>query len=224
MGTVISFKRPDGGTASGYFAPAGAAHAPGVVVIQEWWGLQDQIRGIADRLALAGYNALAPDLYAGVVVPYHDRDSAARQMGSLDFLDATDQSVRGAAQFLAAAGVKVAITGFCMGGAVSVIAACRISEFACAVPFYGIPPEAVAKAGDVKIPMQCHFANTDDWCTPDAVNKFEADLKAAGKDFELYRYDAEHGFVNEQRNPHSHAEAEIAWGRLLQYLKKHIGA
>ena len=223
MGTSINYKRPDGKTASGYFAPTGAAHAPGVVVIQEWWGLQDQIRGIADRLALAGYNAIAPDLYSGVVVPYHDRDAAGKQMGSLNFLDAVDESVRGAAQFLGSAGVKVAITGFCMGGAVSIIAACRLSEFACAVPFYGIPPAAVAKPSDVKIPMQCHFANTDDWCAPDAVNALEADLKAAGKDFELYRYDAEHGFVNEQRNPHSHAQAEIAWGRMLQYLKKHLG-
>ena len=223
MGTSINYKRPDGKTASGYFAPTGAAHAPGVVVIQEWWGLQDQIRGIADRLALAGYNAIAPDLYSGVVVPYHDRDAAGKQMGSLNFLDAVDESVRGAAQFLAAAGSKVAITGFCMGGAVSIIAACRLSEFACAVPFYGIPPAAVAKPSDVKISMQCHFANTDDWCAPDAVNALEADLKAAGKDFELYRYDAEHGFVNEQRNPHSHAQAEIAWGRMLQYLKKHLG-
>jgi carboxymethylenebutenolidase len=223
MGTRISFKRPDGKSAEGYFAPAGSAHAPGVVVIQEWWGLQDQICGIVDRFALAGYNAIAPDLYSGVVVPYHDRDEAGRQMSSLNFLDATDQSVRGAAQFLASTGVKVAITGFCMGGAVSVIASCRVPEFACAIPFYGIPPEAVAKASDIKIPVQCHFANTDDWCTPATVDKFESDLKAAGKDFELYRYDAEHGFVNEQRNPHSHGQAEIAWGRMLQYLKKHVG-
>jgi carboxymethylenebutenolidase len=223
MGTRVSFKRPDGKSAEGYFAPAGAAHAPGVVVIQEWWGLQDQIRGLVDRFALAGYNAIAPDLYSGVVVPYHDRDEAGRQMSSLNFLDATDQSVRGAAQFLASSGVKVAITGFCMGGAVSVIASCRVPEFACAIPFYGIPPEAVAKASDIKIPVQCHFANTDDWCTPATVDKFESDLKAAGKDFEFYRYDAEHGFVNEQRNPHSHGQAEIAWGRMLQYLKKHVG-
>ncbi len=222
MGTTISFKRPDGKEASGYFAPAGEANAPGVVVIQEWWGLQDQIKGIADRLALAGFNALAPDLYSGVVVPYHDRDAAGKQMGSLNFLDATDESVRGAARFLAATGAKVGITGFCMGGAVSILAAARVGEFACAAPFYGIPPEAVAKASDVKIPIQCHFANTDDWCTPAAVDKFEADLKAAGKTFELYRYDAEHGFVNEQRNPHSHAQAELAWGRTLQFLRANL--
>jgi carboxymethylenebutenolidase len=75
----------------------------------------------------------------------------------------------------------------------------------------------------VKIPLQCHFANTDNWCPPEAVNKLEADLKAAGKTFEMHRYDAEHGFVNEQRNPHSHAQAELAWARMLGFLKKHIG-
>jgi carboxymethylenebutenolidase len=223
MGTLLSFKRPDGKDANGYFAPAGAAHAPGVVVIQEWWGLQDQIRGIVDRFALAGYNAIAPDLYSGVVVPYHDRDAAGHQMNSLDFLDASDQTVRGAAQFLTSSGVKVAITGFCMGGAVTILSACRLSEFACAIPFYGIPPESVAKPADVKIPMQCHFANNDHWCTPESVDAFETALKVAGKDFEFYRYDAEHGFVNEQRNPHSHGQAEVAWGRMLQYLKRHVG-
>ncbi|MDT2023345.1 dienelactone hydrolase family protein [Methylocella sp. CPCC 101449] len=223
MGTRISWKRPDGKEASGYFVAAGAPNAPSVVVIQEWWGLQDQITGIADRFAAAGYNALAPDLYGGVVVPYHDREAAGKQMGSLNFLDAVDQSVRGAAQFLQGFGSKVAITGFCMGGAVSILAACRVSEFACAVPFYGIPPEAVAKPADVKIPLQCHFANTDDWCTPAAVNGFEAGLKAAGKSFELYRYDAEHGFVNEQRtSAHARQETELAWSRTLAFLKKHL--
>ena len=80
MGTLLSYKRPDGKNANGYFAPAGAAHAPGIVVIQEWWGLQEQIRGVVDRFALAGYNAIAPDLYEGIVVPYHDRDTAGHQI------------------------------------------------------------------------------------------------------------------------------------------------
>ena len=93
MGTKISFPRPDGKQAAGYLAKAGAANAPGVVVIQEWWGLQDQIRGICDRLALAGYDALAPDLYAGTTVPYHDSSAAAREMNSLNFKDATDPAL-----------------------------------------------------------------------------------------------------------------------------------
>src|SRR5215471_5104070 len=100
MGTLITFKRPDGKDATGYLANASAGNAPGVVVIQEWWGLQDQIKGLTDRFALAGYDALAPDLYAGTVVPYHDTEAAGKEMGSLNFIDATEQTVRGAAQLL----------------------------------------------------------------------------------------------------------------------------
>ena len=123
MGTSISFKRPDGKDASGYLANAARGNAPGVVVIQEWWGLQEQIKGMCDRFALAGFDALAPDLYAGKVVPYHDADAAGRVMNSLDFMDATTQTVRGAAQYLAKTGAKVGLTGFCLGGAVTIIGA-----------------------------------------------------------------------------------------------------
>src|SRR3954462_14001345 len=109
MGTRIPFKRPDGRDAEGYLAKAGKANAPGIVVIQEWWGLQDQIRGICDRFALSGYDALARDLYGGTVVSYHDHEAAGREMNSLNFLEATDQLVRGAAQFLLRSSPKVAV-------------------------------------------------------------------------------------------------------------------
>ena len=217
---MITFKRPDGKEASGYLAKAGRAKAPGIVVIQEWWGLQDQIRGICD---LAGYEALAPDLYAGTVVPYHDTAAAGREMNSLNFLEATDQIVRGAAQLLQHAGVKVGLTGFCLGGAVTILGACRVPEFTAAVCFYGLPPETVAKPADVKVPLQAHFANRDDWCTPEAVNKFEEGLKAAAKTIEVFRYDADHGFVNEQRQAHDRAAAELAWERMLGFWAKHLG-
>ena len=224
MGTLISFKRPDGQEAKGYLAKAAQADAPGVVVIQEWWGLQDQIKGMCDRFALAGFNALAPDLYKGTVVPYHDTDAAGREMNSLDFMDATTQTVRGAAQYLARNGAKVGLTGFCLGGAVTIIGATRIDELTAGVVFYGIPPEQVAKPADVKIPLQAHFANKDDWCTPALVDGFEAAMKAAGKSLELYRYDAEHAFVNEQRmTVHDRAAAELAWGRATAFFHKHLG-
>ena len=87
MGTDITFKRPDGADAEGYLANAARGDAPGVVVIQEWWGLQNQIKGMCDRFALAGFDALAPDLYKGVVVPYHDTVAATKEMTSLNFLD-----------------------------------------------------------------------------------------------------------------------------------------
>ena len=223
MGTNITFSRPDGKQAAGYLAKAGRADAPGVVVIQEWWGLIDQIKGIADRFALAGYDALAPDLYAGTVVPYHDREAAGKEMGSLNFLDATDQNVRGAVLLLKKSGAKVGLTGFCLGGAVTILGACRIPELSAAVCFYGIPPESVAKPADVKVPLQAHFANTDDWCTPQAVNTFEAALKAAGKNAEVFRYDAQHAFVNEQRDVYDRAAAELAWGRTLKFWATHLG-
>src|SRR3569832_2563606 len=114
MGVTIPFKRPDGKDASGYLAHCGIANAPGVVVIQEWWGLQEQIKGLCDRFAAAGFDALAPDLYAGTVIPYHDSEGALREMQSLNFIDACDQVVRGAAQFLLKSSPKVAVSGFCM--------------------------------------------------------------------------------------------------------------
>jgi carboxymethylenebutenolidase len=220
----MTFRRPDGKEAAGYLAKAERANAPGVVVIQEWWGLQDQITGICDRFAAAGYDALAPDLYAGTVVPYHDTEAAGREMNSLDFLDATEQTVRGAVQLLKQSGAKVGLTGFCLGGAVTIIGACRIPELSAAVCFYGIPPESVAKPADIKVPLQAHFANTDDWCTPQAVDAFEAALKAAGKNAEVFRYDAEHAFVNEQRmSVHDREAAELAWGRATEFFRKHLG-
>lgn len=224
MGTTITFKRPDGKDAKGYLANAARGNAPGVVVIQEWWGLSENIKGLVDRFAVAGFDALAPDLYDGVVVPYHDADAAGKEMNSLNFIEATEQNVRGAVQYLKRNGAKVGLTGFCMGGAVTIIGAAKIPELTAGVAFYGIPPEQAAKPADVKIPLQGHFANKDDWCTPQAVDGFEKAMKAAGKDFEAFRYDADHAFVNEERaSVHDRQAAELAWGRATDFFKKHLG-
>lgn len=224
MGTSITFKRPDGKDAKGYLANAAKSNAPGVVVIQEWWGLSEQIKGLCDRFAAAGFDALAPDLYNGVVVPYHDTDAANKEMTSLNFIEATEQNVRGAAQYLKRNGAKVGLTGFCMGGAVTIIGACKIPELTAGVAFYGIPPEQAAKPADVKIPLQGHFANKDDWCTPAAVDAFEKAMKAANKSIEIFRYDADHAFVNEQRaSVYDRAAAELAWGRATDFFRKQLG-
>jgi carboxymethylenebutenolidase len=223
MGTEISFKRPDGDDAKGYLSNAARGNASGVVVVQEWWGLQDQIKGMCDRFALAGFDALAPDLYKGVVVPYHDTAAANKEMSSLNFMDATEQIVRGAVQYLKRNGAKVGLTGFCMGGAVAIIGAARVPELTAAVAFYGIPPEQAVKPADVKIPLQGHFANKDDWCTPKVVDDFEKGLVAAGRSAEFFRYDADHAFVNEQRmSDHDREAAEQAWGRATDFFKRHL--
>ena len=223
MGTTISFKRPDGKDAAGYLANASRGNAPGVVVIQEWWGLQEQVKGMVDRFALAGFDALAPDLYRGVVVPYHDADAAGKEMASLDFIDATEQTVRGAAQYLKRNGAKAGIAGFCMGGAVAIIGAARVPELSAAVSFYGLPPAQAAGPADVKVPLQGHFASKDDFVTPAAVDAFEAALKSAGKLHEFFRYDADHAFANEQRMAvHDREASELAWARATAFLKTHL--
>jgi len=223
MGRTLTYKRPDGGEAGGYLAEAADAAAPGIVVIQEWWGVQGQIKGVCDRLAGDGYHALAPDLYGGTVVPYHDMAAAEREMTSLDFAAATDQIVRGAARHLAGAGRKVGLTGFCMGGVVTILGAIRVPEIAAAVCFYGIPPAGAADLTAIRVPFQGHFANLDTWCTPAEVDRLEVALKAAGTAYEIYRYDADHAFMNEERpDVYKPEEAALAWQRMLDFWRKHL--
>jgi carboxymethylenebutenolidase len=154
VGSRILLQRSDGKSAEGYLAKSGGANAPGMVVIQEWWGLQDQIKGICDRFAMAGYDALAPDLYGGRVVPYHGAEAVDREMNSLNFLEATDQLIRGAVQFLKKSSGSIGLTGFCLGGAVTIIGACRFPEIDAAICFYGLPADAVAKPADMSCPCR----------------------------------------------------------------------
>jgi carboxymethylenebutenolidase len=219
MGAVIDVKRPDGGTVRGYLAEAGRGK-PGVVVIQEWWGLNDQIMGVADRFARAGYNALAPDLYKGRVTA--TPDEANHLMSGLDFPDATTQDLRGATRHLQAGSGKVAVMGFCMGGALTIAALAHIPELAAGVCFYGIPPKDFADPASIKAPFQGHFANQDDWCTPAAVNDLEAAMKAAGQSPEIYRYDAAHAFFNERSAAYNIACANQAWERMAGFLEKRL--
>lgn len=223
MGTTVSFPRTDGGGAQGYLAEAAEPAGPGVVVIQEWWGLQGQIRAVCDRFAADGLTALAPDLYGGKVVPYHDAGGASAAMAALDLVGATDQVVRGAVRHLAARGGKVGIAGFCMGGAVTVIGAVRVPELSAAVCFYGIPPDAAARPEDVRVPLQGHFAAQDDWCTPAVVDAFEERLRRAGKTFELYRYPGRHAFMNSERpEVHDPSQAKLAWERCVSFLASNL--
>ena len=216
MGRTVDFKRPDGGTTQGHFAEAGDGK-PGIIVIQEWWGLNDQIRGVADRFAAADYNALAPDLYEGRVT--QDADEASHMMEGLDFPGATHQDLRGATQFLKANSPKVAVMGFCMGGALTVAGAVHITEADAGVCYYGIAPKEFADPRKIGIPFQGHFANQDEWCTPAAVNELEDAMRAAGVAYDVYRYDAQHGFFNETSPAYDAACAEQSWQRMIPFLE-----
>jgi carboxymethylenebutenolidase len=224
MGAMIEFKRPDGKTCAAYLAaPKGGTNVPGFVVIQEWWGLNDQMKNTADRLAEAGYRALVPDLYRGKVAKA--ADEANHLMGSLDFVDAAGEDIRGAVQYLKQSSKKVAVGGFCMGGALTLLSALKVPEMDAGAVFYGLPPIDFGAFRGVKIPMTLHFANTDDWCTPAKVSELEAALKGSPSKFELYRYDAKHAFMNEARpEVYDAASAKTAWDRTLAFLKTALPA
>lgn len=228
MGQMITFKRPDGKECSGFYVePAAGSRAPGLVVIQEWWGLNDQIKGVANRLAAAGYRALVPDLYRGKVGV--EVKEAEHLMNSLNFGDAAGQDIRGAVQYLKSEGTKVGVTGFCMGGALTLLAAVNVPESDAAVTWYGFPPLDYIDATRIKAPLQGHFAVDDAFFSIQQVDALEEKLKAANVKYEFHRYKAKHAFANETavNKPipieYNAEAAELAWKRTMEFLKRTLG-
>jgi carboxymethylenebutenolidase len=230
MGSNVDFQRPDGKPVTGYLAePARSQGAPAVVVIQEWWGLNDQIRGVADRLAQAGYIALVPDLYRGKATV--EAEEAHHLMSGLDFGDAASQDVRGAVQTLKARGGKVGVTGFCMGGALTLLSACHVPEADAAAVWYGCPPLEYIDAAKIKVPLLGHWATQDEFFPITTVDALEAELKDAGVPFDFHRYLAHHAFANEtavgpHRLPQTQFDAawsQQAWDRTFRFFGRHLG-
>ena len=229
MGKMISFKRPDGQSVNGYLAePAQGGAAPGIVVIQEWWGLNDQIKGVADTLAKAGYRALVPDLYRGKIAL--EANEAEHLMTNLDFGDAAGQDVRGAVQYLKASGsAKVGVTGFCMGGALTLLSAVNVPEADASVVWYGYPPLEYVDASKIKAPLMAHWATQDAAFPIGKVDELEKKLRDAGVSFEFHRYDAKHAFANETADSknlpmlkYDPAAAQLAWSRSMDFLARHL--
>jgi carboxymethylenebutenolidase len=230
MSQNIQFQRPDGATVSGYLAhaqrPVGA-----VVVIQEWWGLNDQIRGVARRWADAGFTALVPDLYRGKSTV--EQEEAHHLMTGLDFGDAASQDLRGAVNYLKglkAGSGKVGVTGYCMGGALTVLAATLVPEADAAVVWYGMPPVEYVDAGRIGIPLQAHWATQDEFFKIAGVDALEAKLKEAGVRYEGHRYLAHHAFANEEaqgpnriaQTQYDAAWAQQAWDRAMRFFGQHL--
>jgi carboxymethylenebutenolidase len=225
----ITFKRPDGQDATGYYAePAAGKNAPGIVVIQEWWGLNDQIKGAADRFASRGYRVLVPDLYRGKVGL--DAQEAEHLMKGLDFADAASQDIRGAVQHLKQSSPRVGVTGFCMGGALTLLAAAFVPEVDAAVAWYGFPPLEYIDASKIKAPLMGHFAIDDAFFPIAQVDALEEKLEAAGVTYTFHRYNAQHAFANETNvnKPmpikYDASAAETAWQRTLDFFDQHLGA
>jgi carboxymethylenebutenolidase len=188
---------------------------PGVVIIQEWWGINEQIQAIAGRYAAAGFVAIVPDLYHGKLAK--DADEAQKLMNALDFGKAV-QEIAGAVNFVRErSSGKVAVTGYCLGGALSFAAAVNIRGIAAVAPYYGLPGDLDWTKIDA--PVQAHFASHDDWATVAGAQKIKDAVKAP---MELHVYDAQHAFCNERRPEVYNAEAaKQAWDRTLTFLRSH---
>jgi carboxymethylenebutenolidase len=228
MATKIEFKARSGAAASGEIAvPAHDGRpekAPGLVLVQEWWGVNDHIRSLADRFAAAGFLTLAPDLYHGTVTK--DANEATQLMNALDGKRAMDD-IAGAVAALAAdprANGKVGIVGFCMGGAYTLAAVSAIPELAAAVPFYGIPPAERVDFAKMKAPILAHVATRDQWVTVARMEEVKKGIDAHQGSMRVEVYEADHAFVNDTR-PEVYAPeaAKLAWDRTVAFLHQHLG-
>jgi len=229
MGEMVSF--PSNGTqGEGYLAVPEAGTGPGVLVIQEWWGLNDQIKSVVERLAGEGFVALAPDLYRGAHAS--EPDEAAKIMMSLNLERAT-KDLSGAVDFLVAhdavTGEGVGVIGFCMGGGVALwLATLRPDQVKAVVPFYGIIPWEAAQPDYSKLAgaVQGHYAQNDDFANPESVRVLEAELKGLGKQCEFFEYPGtEHAFTNDQRPEVYVPDATaLAYDRAFAFLHEQLEA
>jgi carboxymethylenebutenolidase len=224
---TVTYNRPDGAPCPAYYVePAAGPAAPAIVVIQEWWGLNDQIRGVADRLAAAGYRVLVPDLYRGKVGV--EAAEAEHLMKGLDFGAAASQDIRGAVQYLKGSSAKVGVTGFCMGGALTLLSSALVPELDAAVCWYGFPPLEYIDASKIKAPLMGHFATDDAFFPIAQVDVLEQKLRDAGVYFEFHRYQARHAFANETALnmpipvEYDAACAALAWERTMRFFGQRL--
>jgi carboxymethylenebutenolidase len=230
MGDMVEFSS-NGGTARGYLALPATTPAPGVLVLQEWWGLNPQIKGVADRMAAEGFVALAPDLYHGELAKHDEMDKAAHLMSSMP-IDRAARDMGGAVDFLlahdAVSGSAVGAIGFCMGGAMTLlISALQGDKIGAAVPFYGAPlGDQAPEWSGLTAPVHGHFAANDDFFGPEAITALEAELRGMGKDVTLEIHPGTgHAFLNED-NPLGTYDPEVAkaaWDQSVAFLHKHLG-
>jgi carboxymethylenebutenolidase len=210
-----------GATTAHVARPDGESKAA-VILIQEWWGINDHIRDLASRYAAQGYLCVAPDLYRGKLTT--DPDEASRLMHGLavdDGMETIRQAIAETRRTYKSA--SIGITGYCMGGTFALRAACEIRELGASVAFYGdIPEEEVLKR--LKVPTLFIAGKRDNWITPQKVNGLKEAAKKYNLPVEVVSYDADHAFFNDTRPEVYDPEAAAdAWRRVLDFFRKHLG-
>ena len=225
MGERVTFKA-NGRTAPGYLArPKG--NGPGVIVIQEWWGLVPHIEDVADRFAAEGFVALAPDLYHGEKAT--SPDQAGKMMMSLK-MDEAAKDLAGAIDYLrqqkGVTGSTVGTVGFCMGGALSLFAASQNPEVGACVVFYGGHPNVKPDIPNLQAPVLGIWGGKDGFVTPEVVGELDKQLTAAGKRHEFHTYPAaQHAFFNDTRpEVHDPAASADAWAKTIAFLRRELKA
>jgi carboxymethylenebutenolidase len=227
MGEMIEFPS-NGTTGEGYLATPGSGSGPGVVVIQEWWGLVDHIKDVCDRFAEAGFVALAPDLYHGKKVS--EPDEAGKEMMAMQ-LDKAAKDMSGAVDAVneRGSGDGVGVVGFCMGGGLAlVLGAQRSDAVKAVVPFYGaIPWEGVQPDySSISGAVLGHYAEKDEWANPEVAHQLEKQLTDSGNtDVTVHIYPGtDHAFFNDTRPEVYDADASsVAWQRTIDFLRSHLG-
>jgi carboxymethylenebutenolidase len=221
-GALIEFPA-NGRKVRGYLSKPESGSGPGVLMIQEWWGLVEHIKSVADRFAASGYVALAPDLYHGEATK--SPDEAGKLMMALK-IEETEKDLRGAATYLLSqsSGKKLGAVGFCMGGQLALYAASKNEAIRACVDFYGIHPNVKPDYANIKAAVLGIFAEKDVYVSPEVVQKLEAVLKQAGveTDFTIYP-GCDHGFFNDTRKEvHDVAASADAWKRLQDFFAAHL--
>ena len=218
----------NGSQAHGYLATPESGSGPGLVVIQEWWGLTSHIADLTDRFAREGFVALAPDLYGGSTT--HDADEAGQMMQALP-VDRATRDLAGAVDFLLARddvrGDRIGVVGFCMGGAfVLKLAAEQGAKVAVAVPFYPVGPLPEDYSG-LQAKVMAHFGDEDGFMPADAADDLATRIKAGtGEEPIIHRYPAGHAFLNDENliGTYDAEQAKLAWERTISFLKENLSA
>ncbi len=224
----VTFKA-NGGTANGYLATPPSGTGPGVIVIQEWWGLNDQVKGVADMFAREGFVALAPDFYHGKGAKIGEPDAAQKLMMEFFQADTAAKDARGAAEFLtshpAVTSRKVGTIGFCMGGFLAILVASVAPDaVAAVVDCYGVGQRTPDLRPMRGIPVLGIFGGKDGMADAAAVAGLSQAMKDAGVPFTVHVYpEADHAFLNEQRKDvYRPDDAKDAWGKILPFLKANV--